>query len=539
MRDDSAEKLPLWAAVLTLLLLGLTAYNALVAHTGFIDNLYNLGLIRHSAATAPFAHPLLETSQVNMFFDFRPLPHAERWHRGAAGLLSAWLGALSGNTSDWFLRLPHWLWLLAWLALSGELAYRVGDPAPGRTRVWPLTAAALVLTPWSLDLQQDAFVDDVPALVCALAALLALSRRRSVGAAAAAGALLGLAALMKDFYLLWGGLGGALVVGLSVWGAGRRAWRAHAAQAAAFSAGFGLLLAVKFGWAWHDFGRILDNPVTHYLRAGFFGRPPVDGLYPFFILAPDVAYQSRLALAGGVGPALRALVEPIVLVGGGIQLLAFAAIWLLPLAWGGVPHRRRAGQVLLSALALSATGYALFFAAGLGQGNETRYWAVPVTVLVVLGSRATLGLAARGVLPPWRSAPGAALALVFVLLYVQPARYVYNLRSAEPVHGAAVMAYVADRNPPDQAILTDTRGGALLYSRHPLEHIVAFPTYHLNSFTPDQAARLFDAYAIHWALLDISDAVNWQTLERLRQWGWQVDYADDWDVVLRRPPVAD
>ena len=182
----------------------------------FPDNLYNLGVIRHSAG--PTAHHFIETSCVHMFFEAYPIPRPEDWHRGLYMIVCVLWAKVVGPDHLTAMRVPHLLGVVSWLVLTAAMVrtiskawLRPGDKVPGLDTNWAcLAAVALVgLDKWSCLACIRAWHDACARrCVHSGALVLLLSEKTPSWRTASMVALLcGLAFWIKDFYLLWGPMG--------------------------------------------------------------------------------------------------------------------------------------------------------------------------------------------------------------------------------------------------------------------------------------------------------------------------------------------
>jgi hypothetical protein len=349
--------LPLTAIVLIVIFV---AKSALFAPSYFADDRYNLGVVRRSVL--PGARYALESSLVHVFFEPYSLPRPEDWHRSLPLLLLTVWARVVGSENDLLLRVPHLLWILAWLYLSFRLlaalqrTSRVGSAETPALRLvsWPsiMLSSALVLNAWAMNMLRRAYLDDFPATVCVLAAVLLLieGRRSSMLQVSAAGGLCGMSFLMKDFSLIWGPIGLAVVVALGLGGQGQLAFKEVVSRLRAFGAGYATLVAPKMIWSWIELGGALENPVRYWLLAKYFGTRPIDSHYPFF-LYHDPSYSSRVALSGGMVPAVMNFRRPLTGLLLTLGALSFVWLWLAPvlvslvftarfsvLAWGKRPN---------------------------------------------------------------------------------------------------------------------------------------------------------------------------------------------------------
>ncbi|HEY7066429.1 MAG TPA: hypothetical protein VII06_33460 [Chloroflexota bacterium] len=535
------------------LLAALVVYSTLFAPSYFEDDRYNLGVVRRSAL--PTSQHLLETSLVGMFFEPYPVPRAEDWHIGLPIVLLVGWTKLVGPTPEWVLRLPHLIWVSLWFFLAALLLQTLRRPVRlpaasdgGGERVtfaWLALAVgcALALTPWAHFLLSHAFVEDVPAAVAVLVLLLLLARSRTYGlkTALAAGALAGLAFVMKDLYIVWGPIGLLLtvaLVGQTARGPRPRLLRLLGLAAVLFVAAYLVVVLPKSIWRWHEVGGPLENPVRYWLSSVFFYHSQIDPAHHPFFLYDDDSYRSVLTLAGGLEPALAALKRPVLLTLLSLQWLAPAWLWLIPFAlWRRLlRHWSQPHLVLYTALALTIAAYCAFFMSGLAWAGELRSWIVPVTLAVALGIQATAELVTRGPRGGggWRRGDlqwVAPLLFVILLCYVQPATILDWDRADAPPIDASTADRLATQLPPAGAALLDIKDGINFWSEHPWARVVAFSSDHLVRLSPPLAQRLVDTYDVQAALL--RDRRLSQPLEAI---GFVVVYEDDRWVLLARGP---
>ncbi|MBI3977519.1 MAG: hypothetical protein HY331_04960 [Chloroflexi bacterium] len=514
-RFVSSDRLPL---LLLAALLTLVVYTALLQPAFFEDDRYNLGVVRRSVL--PEARSFLETSIVHVFFEPYPMPRPEDWHRGLSiVLLVLWARAV-GSGNEMLLRVPHLIWIGLWLLLALCLCRLLDPPTQqrtARTMRWQATALLgfLVLTPWSQPIFRRAFLDDVPAAVCVLLMLLLLARASSyrLSLAALAGVLGGIAFFMKDFYILWGPLGAFLVAAGPVGESSSFQLKSSLSRAVVFALAFTLAAVPKPAWSYIDLGATTGNLSQYSIAANYFGTPPVDEHYPFF-LHGDGSYRSRIDLAGGVLPALgKVLRSPSSDLRRALGDLSFAWLWLVPIAlpssrvvhWSGA-HCRLSLTLLVSALA-----YSSFFWLGMGEATQMRYWIVPVTLAAVLAVNQVFGLLAA---PPWQASRPrivlGVLALVFFLVFfhLRPAELILNLRGElpQPVSDAVAQRLSAEL-PGDQAVLIETARSFYYWSLHPEDRVVALPAKQLVRLGDEAVERLFDTYRVGYALYSDGEAI--------------------------------
>jgi len=495
-------------ALLVLLAL-FVVHQCLLEPSHFEDDRYNLGVVRHGLL--PEARHLLETSLVHYQFEVYPLPRPEDWHRTTSlALLALWARLVGPGEAA--LRTPHLAWVVVWLALAVALLRRVerGDGDRGAPfRLWPAVAlvAVLAVSPWGQVVLRRAFLDDVPAGACALAAVLVLVRRGvTVRAAAVAGVLLGLAFTLKDMYLLWGPLG-VVVLAVLWWGGPTRVpTRSLTLAVVSFAVAFAVPAGSKLLWSWAETGAFFPNPSPHYWRSLYYGQPPVDGHYPFHLFDDDT-YRSRLELAGGpLEVVVKTVQGPVRQLASAHDALLFAWVWLVPAlvaarrGWSEAQHR------VLAVTLVGVGGYSAVFAVGFGEASHLRYWLLPVTLAVALGVAGAARLVRGAFVFPAdarRLALGAATALLFVAVLASRLVAVGAVRLTPevPPHSEAAMDAVATRLESPGAAMLELWGGMYFWSLHPECRVVSFPVHHLASLGPREVSRLVRTYDIRLALL--------------------------------------
>jgi hypothetical protein len=480
------------------------AYLVLFAPDYFEDNRYNLGVARRSAL--PGAQHLLETSLTHLYYEALPTLRPEDWHRGLSILLlSVWARLFAG--SEAWMRVPHLLWVAAWLIVQA-LLLRLA--APKASLEWMLIGCLsflLVFEDWSKAFRR-AFLDDVPATVFALAGVYIFARagvtRRS---AVLLGILWGLAAFCKDALLLTGAIGVALL------GFGQRSGERRtepgrfSAAAGLFCAAFALTLLPRFLWSFADYGTFLQNPIRHWFVAHYFGKAyPSPEHFPYF-LTGDTKYLSRVEMAGGLWRAswylLKGPVFETFLV-----LLGFVAVWSgLAVAWllsrrVGVPWQPVHGRIL-GAFAVWLGVFALFFGLGFGESRQMRYWLVPITLACVLIVARLAELLPALVAPRSRRAIFWLLVPALLLLIVN-IRTVRSLLVATPDAPLSdeMSRAVSARVGSGESVVMENRPGILYWSNHPEKHVVAFPSRLFLSIGPEQTRRFLDLYEARYVVCD-------------------------------------
>ncbi len=497
-------------AVLGLVLLALVAEVARLAlwtpnvHT---DNLYNLGLVHRSAGAAPW--PLLETSYVHWYFEPYPMVRPEDWHRSAALVLLRGVAEAMGAGHDTMLRLPHLVWVLALWLLMTALARRLAPPEAtrSRTRMVGLAAGVLLLLLLSgpgLQVMTGAFMDDAPAAVFALLAVLLLLRgppspRRS----AAIGAACGLAFWMKDLALIWGGLGPLLIASVILLDRRGRVAAALVAPIAACVLGFAAVAAIKVAWNLADLGVPLATPA----RLGMVGRnvPGVfDGEHFVYFLFPQLDVHSGSLLAQGA-TALAARVS-LGLRLSGYAFLDLTTTWLLVGVAVLVLRRGPRGGTVDRLLAMMAVVTAAIAGLGilhLAEPLQLRYWLVPVCLASALGAAAVATALSdcRGWLP-W------AVCAVLVVGLLPPAmRYrdtVASLGSLRPYSPAAAAALVEAAGE-DGPVMLQANRGTQYWAQHPRARVVGVRAAPMAALDRTRMGRFLAVYPVAAALVDLSE----------------------------------
>jgi hypothetical protein len=404
-----------------------------------------------------------------------------------------------------------------------------------------MLSSALVLNAWAMNMLRRAYLDDFPATVCVLAAVLLLieGRRSSMLQVSAAGGLCGMSFLMKDFSLIWGPIGLAVVVALGLGGQGQLPFKEVVSRLRAFGAGYATLVAPKMIWSWIELGGALENPVRYWLLAKYFGTRPIDSHYPFF-LYHDPSYSSRVALSGGMVPAVMNFRRPLTGLLLTLGALSFVWLWLAPVLVSLVEKskERRFGRGtpqsrLGVTLAIALLVYCAFFGLGLGEATQFRYWIAPVTLALVLGvDHIMVSYHATSVhKTPWA---GRVLLTVFLLLVAGYSAVILAygpLRMRQlPPHEEAIMAKMAEHLPADEAALLSSDGGIYYWSLYPADNVVAFPIRHLVTLDAEKANHLFETYNVRLALY-YDDG---QTADYLKGLGFVEIGREQGDVLLIR-----
>lgn len=558
------------------------------------DDAYNLGVIRRSASHV--AKYWLETSVVSSFFEPQTNPSRETWHRGISMYCNVFWQKLIGRGHPALERIPHLAWVSLWLAVAvlllaaaiHDLSRQSGQPAPVPKIQFGWSALALgtmlTLNSWGFKLLTHAFVDDVPAGLCVLAGVLFLIRRGRTSkldsaksdammpaTAATFGVFCGLGFLMKDFYLLWGPLGAAFVLAVLViqefFGetnpkAIRRAdrgkeagrpisraahgglWFRWSLRVGLFCVGFGAMMGLKMGWSYVELGGVMENPARYGANCHFSGPRPIDENFPFFLYGSK-AYTSRVAMAGSWSNAIR-LALPRACSYLYMALSQLRPWWMLLVPGLGLafvrfkklPWRTRA---LLAFCILSWGAYIAFFLASLGVAFELRYWIVPVTLTVVVGTvafleayrswdqtRSAAKARRRGGVTLWWVVAGLLLMLHGGLW--DPSLF-FVKEGRPPIHSPDGMkiAHAVQGDEP-RAILIDCWGAHGFYREYPQSRIVAFSSFHLPNLDREKIDRLCNLYGVTCALYPIGDP----SIEHLKRMGFSERFRVKDDVILVR-----
>lgn len=201
-----------------------------------------------------------------------------------------------------------------------------------------------------------------------------------------------------------------------------------------FALAFCVVALPKWISSWRDLGGPLANPIRYWINARYFGTPPVDEHFPFFLFG-DQSYKSRVALAGGVLKAAEKVVNgPLRHVAIALGEMSFANLWLLPLAFARDRRVRLspAHLRLLTVTALAWLAYVAFFGLGFGEAIQFRHWAIPVSLSLVLGVDLTLRTFSAGAPPPLRRVFKWFIAVPAILVVVaiySPGQYADTLGS--------------------------------------------------------------------------------------------------------------
>lgn len=475
---------------------------ALLAPNAHTDNLYNLGMVRHSAAAGWW--PLLTTSFLHWFFEPSPVTRTEDWHRGASLVAVAALARLAGG-GETLLRLPHLAWLGALWWVTWRLAVRVSPPEAAAGRRVELAAVALgllVVLPPGPQAITGAFMDDVPATVCVGLVLLLLAGpgpldRRT---AAAAGAAAGAAFVIKDLALVWGLLAPAWVGLSSLVAPSRPGLRRSIGLAGTCLAAFLLVAAVKVGWNQADLGQPLPGPA----RLGMVGRNVpgvVDGEHHVWFLDRERRVDEGRLLGAGLGQ----LGERLAL---GTRLTGYALADLAPwwaLAGVGVLVLRRAAAgtaaMRLAGLgALAAAGVAALGVLHLLEPLQLRYW--------LAAAVAACAVAAAGLVAAWRSSLGrwgrvAVLAAAVTAVGPAAADHRGAVARLGRLGGYSPAAVAAARTGGPGPLLVELARGAGLWAGRPGLAVVAVRTAPMAALDPAGMRRFVARYAVASAVVDL------------------------------------
>jgi len=524
-----------------LILAGLAAYiagMALFFPDFFEDNRYNLGVARRSVL--PQARSFLESSCVTIHFEKLPIPRVEDWHRGLSIILLVLYAKVVGTGSETLLRVPHVFWLGAWIALALLILRRLqarGEPNADEDRLkaglrtppeggttnedrlkargipfaWcaAVFIPALVLQPWLMLVLRRAFLDDVPAATCILLAfyLLVRSDELKLPLVGAVGALCGLGFVVKDMFLLWAPLGAVLLLALGVVGHRWRSARVILAGLAVFAIGFLVVAAPRLLWTRAELGGMLKSHSSSWNIAHFYGTRPYDSHYPFW-LHDDTSYASRLAVAGGLVPAIKNVVGRSGLyLKRAVDELSYLGLLFIPLLLaprGALRWSRKEVMVLAGGVA-TLFAFLGFCSLGFTVATELRYLVVPVTLIVVVGVKKLMDLlSASGCrLPGWRGALRlAVLAVLFGYLYAKPQLLGYYLTNRErpPLSADMVQRLTAQLRGNESALL-GTQGGIYYFSLHPEQRVLTFDRVQLAALDAAKMRRLLGEYQVGAALL--------------------------------------
>ena len=539
MTRDALRRLVIAALGLVLAaLVAEVAHLALWTPNVHTDNLYNLGLVRRSADAAPW--PLLETSYVHWYFEPYPMVRAEDWHRSAALVLLRGVAEAVGAGWETALRLPHLGWILALWLLVTAIARRLAPPEVIRSGAWTggLAAGVLVLLLLSgpgPQVMTGAFMDDVPAAVFALAAVLLLlagppSPRRSL----AIGAVLGLAFWMKDLALIWAGLGPLLIAGMVVLERRRRGAAAVAIPMATCLLGFAAIAAVKMAWNLADLGVPLAAPA----RLGMVGRNVpgvIDGEHFVYFLFPAVDVHSGGLLAHGTAALIDRVSLGLRLTG--YALLDLATTWLLVgvgLLILGRGARCEAAQRLLAMLAVVTLAIAGLGILRLAEPLQLRYWLVPVCLAAALGAAAV----AAALRDHRRWLAWSVGAVLFVGLLAPAVRYcdtVVSLGTLRTYSEAAATALIEAAGE-DGPVMLQANRGTLYWAQHPRTRVVGVRAAPMAVLGRARMERFLAVYPVTAALVDLAEEPD--LAEALVRDGFTVRRRFGSELLLAPPAAA-
>ncbi|MFO1028611.1 MAG: hypothetical protein U1E70_25820 [Acetobacteraceae bacterium] len=506
----------------------------------FEDDLYNTGTILRSAAAK--TGPLLQTSIAAAYYAQYPVVRAEDWHRSLSMLIASASVRLTGSST--VIGVLHCGYLATFGTLMFLLIRRAASDGPspvdaertGLRANWIAlaTIAAVIASPYGLLILSRTATDDIPSGCLVLAGLWLVLRSEfpTARAAAAAGVFFGAAFWAKDLCLLWTGLGSLiLLVGLL---RGRPRLTIGRLVIAALP---GLCAAVVAGgkllWNHADLGTFLPSLALTENRIFIFGRfTGFDPHFPYY-LRGDARLDSAVALAGGVLPAIKAVIA---LQLPGLHALADEFAPVLPLLIAALliprqftaerPFLGRLGRAVVTILAV----YLVFCLTGASTVDQPRYWIVPVGLACGLGLIFLLDVWRRMAftVPRLRALAGAVVYAVSV--YQFPSAY-FGLRKA-PLIPPSVVAWVqealAKGSPEDTVALNGRR--AFYYYGLTGDRVVTIWPAALNALTPDDERRWLSDYHVRWAVLQDSDTATRVALERI---GFTVAHQDAGYLMLQ------
>lgn len=528
---------PLLALLALSALLAVAVSLVLFAPDYFEDNRYNLGVARRSAL--PGSSHLLETSLSHLFFEAYPMVRAEDWHRGLSVLVLSLWARFAGASETW-MRLPHVFWFLAWVGLQA-LFLRKARPESSQPAMLAGCVAFFLLYEDHAGILRRAFTDDLPAAVFALAGMFLHLRddESTPRSAACMGALLGVAALCKDAFLLMGVVGGELIL-FTWWSGGHR--RSPIAALLAYGAAFALLVSPRFLWSFVDHGAFVKNPIQHWMVAHFYGTAYLDAEhYPYFLFG-KTPYLSRVEMAGGPWEAFfltldRPLRETFdVLWSFAFLWIGFALVWVLSRHLGVA--RSRFDTRILAAFLCTLVTFALFFGVGFGESLQIRYWILPLTLGVVwiIAWFAALLPRAKERFGTAATIVASAMAALLLPLLIDSAFYRTAsegrwLASPEAPLSHEAMEALHERAAGGGAAVLEIPAAIYYWSEHPEDLVVAFPSRLYRVIGEEPSSRFVRQYDIRYALVPNGGIGN----DTLRRIGFAARMGNDREVLLERP----
>ena len=523
------------------------------------DNRYNMALVLRNAEY-PSDH-FLETSLVHVFFEYVPIPRPEDWHRSYYLIVLTLWAKLVGSEHEILLRLPHLAVVLAWVLLAFALCRAIlksflGASVSQRIITRPLfitsvacaVTAALGLSQWIRPSLTGAFLDDVPSACLILAGLLVLlgGKRIQLWRVAIFGLVNGVAAGVKDIYLLWLPIGALAVMMIAFLEAPPTAGvRSKIVSSLALGSACALMtiagFAPKLIWTLYDFGVPVKNLSQYIHISTFFNTWPKTRHYPYFVF-DDASYASPIALAGGWREAITLLVqrtatEFLLVIGQTSQVI----VWFLPIIlfvrtrlWAKPVVRR-----LVIIFCVTILGYTSFFMLGLGEAKNPRYWFVPITLVLATGVASCFYWLVCHVIPWWRGDKKtgwrrAALNSVAIVLVLELMIAIYPPMiwpaDPKPLLSPDMALKLEESTGKTERVLLDTPSAIYYWSVYPDRSVVAFPTVYVTILPSEAIDKLLNVYDVHWALLSDDD----EAVHRLMQLGFKTINQTGKEIILNR-----
>jgi hypothetical protein len=514
-----ATGLAILGFVLAAFIIVIIVYRTIFGFSTFEDDRYNLGLALRSAS--PQAQHLLESSLIHVWYEQYQVVRAEDWHRELSVLLLSLWSRIVGAQSQALLRIPHLIWIAAWLSLATILLFKV---IREKFNIWILVLLlyTFIANPWSYDVIVRAFLGDVAAAVFILAALFILITRPvlRIPHLLLAGVCCALAYASRDLYLLWVPLTMLILAVFALLGQGtpdgaKQALKAKARVAVRyivfFAIGFLAIASIKLIWTWREEGSPLANPLQYWMISNYYSSRNDSAHYPYYLYG-DKTYGDRIALAGGVIPAIRNLFGRTTL---DVldALYAFNGAWiplllmLAMLATLGAFHWTDQHIRIAVALGLCLFTYIVFFEIGLGESIQLRYWLVPATLAIVLA-----------VASFWTLVNNVKRPLVVIIPLVCWVVVAYNpaikdiaigrFGVSAPITDQAMADVSADTPNNSTVMFDDIQVGIFYWSNYPLAKVVNMPAGHLSQLDSDKLKSFLDTYQVNIVASDNSNTVT-------------------------------
>ena len=480
---------------------------ALFHPNGHTDNLYNLGVILRSAKSS--SHYLLESSYLHWYFEDINIVRVEDWHRGLSLLAQRYFAQYISSEKEWLLRMPHLLWIIVWMSIVCIYYFKTVNFNNNNNKAKFICGLGLIMlyvllliNGWSPHVLSAAYMDDVPGAVFALIGIyFLLNQSLDIKHIIFCAVGLGLSFLAKDFYLFLSGIGGLLVL-MSCYKGAKNEWYKYIIISITYITFLLLIYSPKLIWNYVETDHTLSTSArTAYNARLMPGGDQEHSLYVFTGHKFAISYYEVIKFNG---------ISNIISEGWGKTLNEIKKqryTWLLFLL-ALVPYFaiRRSNPVLdrvFSFIVIIFLSYFMFFVLQLGEASQTRYWLVPISLVVVFFvSCMTNVLILNKVSRLFKLTNIFIIIMVIAMMYQLYNEFQKELKKPFTYKNYSnnVEQYVIGNLDKYDAILLHTNRGVHLWSKYSNLLIASVKPHKLIELTPDQFDNFIRRYNIEIAV---------------------------------------